>query len=102
MQAIAVVTMAFLPLATIAVRILSSPSITIHTDREQAVFGSQFFNFDTESRKILVASDFWIFWALIGALTITVALMYYYLNVFRGTKRDYLNKLLKLKHLVSS
>ena len=69
---------------------------------KQAIFGSQFFNFDTESKKILVATDFWIFWVLIGALSLTVSLMYYYLYVFRGTNHDSLPRILKLKHLLSA
>lgn len=85
MKAIASVTMAFLPLATIA-----------------AVFGSQFFNFDSQNHRILVANDFWIFWALIGPLSLAVSSLYYYLCYFRAPKRDPLSKVLRLKHLLNS
>ena len=93
MKAIATVTMAFLPLATIAVNkitTLVSPASTcaITNKTNQAVFGSQFFNFDNQSKKLLVANDFWIFWALIGPLSLAVSFLYYYLCYFRGPKRE--------------
>lgn len=92
MKAIASVTMAFLPLATIAVLnpTLVSPgsTCTITNKTIQAVFGSQFFNFDNQSKTILVANDFWIFWALIGPLSLAVSLLYYYLCYCRGSKWD--------------
>lgn len=64
----------------------------------QAVFGSQFFNFDTNSRKILVASDFWILWVLTGPLSLAIWLIYY---GFRGYNRVSVRKALKSKHLFS-
>ena len=84
MKAIATVTMAFLPLATFS-----------------AVFGSQFFNFDTTHRKIEVANDFWILWALIGPLSLAVSFLYYYLCYFRGANREPLTNALALKRIVS-
>ncbi|KAL8830795.1 MAG: hypothetical protein Q9191_001225 [Dirinaria sp. TL-2023a] len=71
MRAIATVTVLFLPLATIA-----------------AIFGCQFFNFDSDQRKLVVATDFWIFWALIGPSSIAVSLLYYYLCYIRGSQKD--------------
>ncbi|KAG7001424.1 hypothetical protein G7Y79_00031g065390 [Physcia stellaris] len=84
MKAIACVTMAFLPLATFA-----------------AVFGSQFFNFDEKKHRITVSSDFWILWALIGPLSLSVSFLYYYLCYFRGSTRDSLTKALERKHVLS-
>lgn len=84
MKAIAVVTVAFLPLATVA-----------------AVFGSQFFSFDAQTRKILVANDFWIFWALIGPSSLAFSFLLFYLRSFRSPRRNPVHKVLKLKHVVS-
>ena len=68
---------------------------------KQAIFGSQFFNFDTQSRKISVATDFWIFWVLMAALSLTVSIMYYYLYGLRGSESGSVRKLLALKRLLS-
>ncbi|KAL6715238.1 hypothetical protein ACLMJK_007502 [Lecanora helva] len=84
MKAIASVTMVFLPLATVA-----------------TVFGSQFFNFDSEKKKILVANNFWIFWALIAPLCLIVLLSYYYLCYIRKTRQSLAPQILKLKHVMS-
>lgn len=46
----------------------------------QAIFGSQFFNFDSDGGRILVSHDFWILWALIGPLTLLVSWLYYYIR----------------------
>ncbi len=102
MRAIAIVTMAFLPLATIAVREHSFLGLQTQLTKKQAIFGSQFFNFDPQSRKILVATDFWIFWALIGALSLAVSLLYYYLYYFRSPKEEARPKVSKLKQFMSS
>ena len=67
----------------------------------QAVFGSQFFNFDEKEHRITVSNDFWILWALIGPLSLGVSFLYYYLCYFRGPTRDRLTKAVELKHVVS-
>ncbi|KAL9126193.1 MAG: hypothetical protein Q9217_004722 [Psora testacea] len=63
MRALATVTVAFLPVATVA-----------------AIFGSQFFNSDPTNRKIYLTNDFWIFWVLTTPLGILVCALYYWLS----------------------
>ena len=92
MKAIAIVTVAFLPLATIAVRDHPFPKGLENTNKGRA---------DAQRRKILVANDFWIFWALLAPFSLAISFVYYYLCYFRGPKQEPLPKVIKQKRLVS-
>ncbi|MCJ1455701.1 hypothetical protein MMC28_006057 [Mycoblastus sanguinarius] len=70
MRAIASVTVVFLPAATIA-----------------AVFGCQFFNFDSTSRTVSIATDFWIFWVLTLPLSLLIFVYYYWFCYLRRPEK---------------
>lgn len=69
MKAIATVTVAFLPLATIA-----------------AIYGSQFFDYETggEVDGLVVSHNFWILWLTVAPCSLVVLLLYYYMCYFRS------------------
>ena len=81
MKAIASVTVAFLPAATVA-----------------AIFGCQFFSFDGTTEKLQVSSDFWIFWVLTLPFCVFVFLLYYWLCYLRGMNGRSGGTLSKIKH----
>ncbi|KAI4180346.1 MAG: hypothetical protein L6R41_007292 [Letrouitia leprolyta] len=69
MKVIAIVTMLFLPAATVA-----------------TICGSQFFNFDEESQKVVISVDFKFFWATTVPLTILVFFSYVLKQQLKGPK----------------
>lgn len=68
MRAVATVTVAFLPMATIA-----------------AVFGSEFFDYEG---GLAVSPDFWIFWLIVAPCSLVVAIIYYYMCYVRSKGVD--------------
>lgn len=76
MKGIAIVTMLFLPTATVGVGNLP-PSRATCAELKKSVCGSQFFNFDSNSRKIVISNDFGFFWAATVSLTVVVFAVYW-------------------------
>jgi hypothetical protein len=76
---IAGVTLFFLPITTIAVnnhRIPSpfAPSLSLTISSYQTIFGTQFFTFSTPTSGATfhAAPQFWIFWAVVVPMTVTM------------------------------
>jgi hypothetical protein len=44
---------------------------------QQTIFGSQFFNFDSETSRIRMSDNFWVFWAFAIPITALVVLTSY-------------------------
>ena len=85
MKAIAMVTMLFLPAATVGVRSRYIKFPRASTNQSQGVCGSQFFNFDSETHRVKVSTDFAKFWAVTAPLTLIVFVIYW---VWRWTWRE--------------
>ena len=71
MKVIAVVTMLFLPAATVGVN-LPCHTTSVLLTKGKSICGSQFFSFDDESKRVRVSIDFRWFWASTLPLTALV------------------------------
>lgn len=49
------------------------------TDREQTLFGMNFFVFDSTHRRIVIANDFWVFLATWLPLTLVTVAIYLFI-----------------------
>ena len=75
MFTVAIVTLVFLPFASVAVRRHSAVLLST-ADRQQAMLATPFFSLD-QSGGISVTKNFWIMWAIVVPLTALVLLCWY-------------------------
>src|SRR6266516_6996800 len=84
MHTIALTTLIFLPISTVAVSpdLLTPSPLSIVIHNPQTIFGTQFFSYSPSqsSNQIHLSPSFWIFWILTVPLTIFVLSIWLYFH----------------------